>query len=374
MNSDKRIFFLLLLLLLTCSLVAIAQEQITLTTYYPAPFGEYQNVRLVPTTGATSGTSCTATQTGLMFYNSTTNEILYCNGGSSTWAVLGGGGGGGGSSLWTLSGSNLYPTTLSSNVGIGTTDPVYKLNVAGTALVKSDTFSGDALIVGNDTKLVDIDIANTMGLYGIPDATQGHIKLGSSGPTISGVNGNVGIGTSSPGNVKLNVNAPYATDWNYGILSTANRANTKALAVNNAGIDQFVVYGDGYVGIGIGGIKPSARLTIGGALTTPMLFAQQSGFSNPPVPSDPLSIMVQGGDIGMMGSGAYRGWNIRFYNAANTDYGNALVYVWSPNGTPCATRCAQIGRGCLFSEDASGNFNIGGCLSMWGSGEHCICL
>jgi len=44
-----------------------------------------------------------------------------------------------------------------------------------------------------------------MGIYGQQDSTQGHIKLGSSGPTISGVSGNVGIGTTDPGSYKLHV-------------------------------------------------------------------------------------------------------------------------------------------------------------------------
>jgi len=38
---------------------------------------------------------------------------------------------GGGTNFWTLSGSNLYPTSTSYNVGIGTTTPAAKLDVAG---------------------------------------------------------------------------------------------------------------------------------------------------------------------------------------------------------------------------------------------------
>jgi hypothetical protein len=64
--------------------------------------------------------------------------------------------------------------------------------------------SGDVLYVGNDAKLSDINIANTVGIYGLQDSTTGSIKLGSNGGTITGYNGNVGIGITNP-TVKLAV-------------------------------------------------------------------------------------------------------------------------------------------------------------------------
>jgi hypothetical protein len=85
------------------------------------------------------------------------------------------------------------------NVGIGTTAPGAKLDVAGT-IRSQDVFAagGQNLIIGDDTFLTDIDTANTLGIYGLQDSTQAHIKLGSNGPIISGYNGNVGIGTTAP--------------------------------------------------------------------------------------------------------------------------------------------------------------------------------
>lgn len=66
--------------------------------------------------------------------------------------------------------------------------------------------------------------------------------------------GNVGVGTTIP-QVKLDVvgsnqdgirsTVTQSADWGYGILSNVNRINSKALAVQQNGVDKFVVYGNG---------------------------------------------------------------------------------------------------------------------------------
>jgi len=110
------------------------------------------------------------------------------------------------------------------NVGIGTANPGEKLDIVGNVAVNGvirgqfASGSGDVLNIGNDSKLTDINVANTTGLYGVQDTTQGHIKLGSSGPTLSGVNGKVGIGTTNPG-AKLHVVG--GTTWS-DLFSAAN--------------------------------------------------------------------------------------------------------------------------------------------------------
>jgi len=132
--------------------------------------------------------------------------------------------GGGGESYWTLSGSNLYPTNTNWNVGIGTTAPNTKLEVAGT--ITAGPASGGRHIIVNDiagakwalgTGGYDLTFykhksdTNTWETAliiqgdGATNVPQGFSFFagGSERLTITS-NGNVGIGTRTPG-AKLEV-------------------------------------------------------------------------------------------------------------------------------------------------------------------------
>ncbi len=98
-------------------------ESLTLTTYYPAPFGTYKALRLFP--GATlGGAECNADTEGLMYYDETGTQVMLCRdtgAGVFAWTPFGGG-------LWEISPdeNQIYPIgwDVPQVVGVGTDSPI----------------------------------------------------------------------------------------------------------------------------------------------------------------------------------------------------------------------------------------------------------
>lgn len=184
--------------------------------------------------------------------------------------------------------SGANPTTTNSKVGIGTTAPDMLLSVAGPIHGQSVANSGDVLFVGDDAKLVDINIAHMMGIYSSTDPTKGGFQLGSSGPQLFGNNSMLGIGTQSPGRlldlygmggwqgssgIRLQgsnpgfeiTDVPSGQRWVIGNGVNFGNDGYLGLAYNaTVGRHNIVVTPSGNVGIGIGNITPQAPLHLTG--------------------------------------------------------------------------------------------------------------
>ncbi len=185
------------------------------------------------------------------------------------------------------------------NVGIGTTTPQNKLDVNGNASVtgnviatgaiyaQTTTGSGMFLAGGNDATFNDINIANTVGIFGNYNPAVASLKLGNTGGTISGYNGNIGIGTTAPG-AKLGFADVYSTatpdgiTWYnpnptaYGIHKTAGSWAAPDYQQLRLGwetgiiLDPGTAYGKSYVDIKGGGLKVTNITTTGQSIfTTP---------------------------------------------------------------------------------------------------------
>jgi len=150
--------------------------------------------RLNVTDTTTLKSSITSSEKGLLFFDTDNNYYWFWNG--TKWVAIGNSTS---SSPWTSSGSNIYPTTLTNKVGLGTTSPDVTLSVKGHLRMNDSTIyfrtSGDA---NHGLRYAGSFAGNFVDgplLYGFNGGTLGT-------PTKSILtwrsSGNVGIGTTSP--------------------------------------------------------------------------------------------------------------------------------------------------------------------------------
>ena len=77
-------------------------------------------------------------------------------------------------------------------------DAIVTGSLTTTGVIYAQPNGGMYFQGGDDVALHDINISNTIGIYGVQNSTVGAIKLGSSGPTLYGSGSNLGIGTIAP--------------------------------------------------------------------------------------------------------------------------------------------------------------------------------
>jgi hypothetical protein len=136
------------------------------------------------------------------------------------------------------------------NVGIGITNPAYTLDVAGIIRAQATAGAGDCFIIGNDTKLVDISIANICSLQGLQNPDRAGIRLGSAGPTLYGSQtGFLGIGNTSPGatlhlgnganaNTELRLQGLRNGNWSSSLLTFGDELNSQRYWMSSRGTNE----------------------------------------------------------------------------------------------------------------------------------------
>ncbi|MDB5088035.1 MAG: hypothetical protein JWR09_2029 [Mucilaginibacter sp.] len=163
---------------------------------------------------------------------------------------------------WTLSGSNIYPTTITNNVGIGTTNAAYPLQVGSIWNNLGSSFAlavGGNLAIGNITSGSQPELRIIEGTGGYPITIKkfsGYTVITDSQGIIN-LNSSIGIGTNSPLtplDVKLaaNQHIQFATNVNGGYSGASgivciNDANTGYTPLGFYASNYY--FGGGNVGI-----------------------------------------------------------------------------------------------------------------------------
>ena len=176
-----------------------------------------------------------------------------------------GSGGGGGSSLWVQNGTNLYPVTLASSVGIGTSTPIARLEVGdgydGSNALENISITNDS---GADSALDLIEEAGaassgfgTANAYGFRIMYDGgvnklFVKTGNQTTVnnriaIARDTGLVGIGTDSPGG-KLEIETSTSDNADAVVIDANETGPYYGLLVDSESTSRPAIQATGYAG------------------------------------------------------------------------------------------------------------------------------
>ena len=101
---------------------------------------------------------------------------------------------------------------------------------------------------GDDAALYDVNIVNTMGIYGVQDVTVGAVKLGSNGPVLYGSSSRLGIGTTNPSSASLTVNGNvWATSFTGSLQGSASFAISASWAPGGSSTPTFPYTGSAII-------------------------------------------------------------------------------------------------------------------------------
>ena len=147
LNSKNLLKTIFLMVLILGMANAAHAGSLSMTTYYPAPFGAYDRIRLVP-----RATLVGACDIGTMYVD-TSGNLRFCQdvSGTGVWGPLG--------SAWIQNGNNVSlsdSTNVNLKVGVGTAAPTSTLTVdyiSGTGVMDVLGSAGSTLFVGDNNRV-----------------------------------------------------------------------------------------------------------------------------------------------------------------------------------------------------------------------------
>lgn len=223
----KQLFRNLTILFLLSTPSLLSADTLSLTTYYPAPFGSYNLLKLTPNTDASMGV-CDSSKTGLFYLSSNSFELKICTG--TAWSST---------NPWTLNTTTkiVYLTTSDTDTaykaGIGTSTPDTRFHVKGIddtthGQLKIESTGAEAQLTllnlnGQRAKIIMSDAAGSEGLRFV---TNNIDRL------VIDENGNVGIGGITAPDTALEVKG--GDNANFGQLEVKSAANDARISLYNS--------------------------------------------------------------------------------------------------------------------------------------------
>ncbi len=199
----KREIFLFTLLFSTIS-VQVYAETMTISTYYPAPFGAYDRLKLVPRPGLDASV-CNSSNYGLLYSNSDDSNHLYLcgeDGGAGKWSTV---------NIWKEKDGGVFLnydyTDLIANpipwVGLGVSVPQAPLEVnPGIVVLSGDPTVPEYPLAGKVNVLTFGNLSDPIPYYIArirkTEPEEATVVVGGNSYLTLHNSGNTGIGTLAP--------------------------------------------------------------------------------------------------------------------------------------------------------------------------------
>lgn len=220
----KHFFRILTFIALLSAPSFLFAETLSLTTYYPAPFGSYSILRLTSNPDTSMGT-CDTTKMGQIYLSSDSGELKMCIGNSwnstNPWTL---------NTVSKIAYLNLSTTDTAFKTGIGVDTPTARLHVKGvddaSGQLKIESTQDDAQIsLVNSTSNGAILVSGSLGMG---------FHLNNNNKMNINENGNVGIGIgNSAPSTKLHIEGP--DEGTYGQLKIHTTGSNAAISFESSG-------------------------------------------------------------------------------------------------------------------------------------------